>query len=172
MKKKLVTYPRTDARVLSTAVAKEIHKNLNGLSKYEMAGPFLSDILRFGSHKGLEKTRYVNDKQITDHYAIIPTGQGLPALQAVAPTARQVYDLIVRRFLSIFYPPAVYQKVSIVTKRKEEQFFSSFKVLVEEGYLKVTGVPGTKKGRMQARTMKIKMKIYFLLYRNCGKGCS
>ena len=170
--KKLVTYPRTDARVLSTAVAKEIHKNLNGLSKYEMAGPFLSDILRFGSHKGLEKTRYVNDKQITDHYAIIPTGQGLPALQAVAPTARQVYDLIVRRFLSIFYPPAVYQKVSIVTKRKEEQFFSSFKVLAEEGYLKVTGVPGTKKGRMQARTMKIKMKIYFLLYRNCGKGCS
>ena len=145
MKKKLVTYPRTDARVLSTAVAKEIHKNLNGLSKYEMAGPFLSDILRFGSHKGLEKTRYVNDKQITDHYAIIPTGQGLPALQAVAPTARQVYDLIVRRFLSIFYPPAVYQKVSIVTKRKEEQFFSSFKVLAEEGYLKVTGVPGTKK---------------------------
>ena len=127
--KKLVTYPRTDARVLSTAVAKEIHKNLNGLSKYEMAGPFLSDILRFGSHKGLEKTRYVNDKQITDHYAIIPTGQGLPALQAVAPTARQVYDLIVRRFLSIFYPPAVYQKVSIVTKRKEEQFFSPFKVL-------------------------------------------
>lgn len=144
--KKLVTYPRTDARVLSTAVAKEIHKNLNGLSKYEMAGPFLSDILRFGSHKGLEKTRYVNDKQITDHYAIVPTGQGLPALQAVAPTARQVYDLIVRRFLSIFYPPAVYQKVSIVTKRKEEQFFSSFKVLAEEGYLKVTGVPGTKKG--------------------------
>lgn len=144
--KKLVTYPRTDARVLSTAVAKEIHKNLNGLSKYEMAGPFLSDILRFGSHKGLEKTRYVNDKQITDHYAIIPTGQGLPALQAVAATARQVYDLIVRRFLSIFYPPAVYQKVSIVTKRKEEQFFSSFKVLAEEGYLKVTGVPGTKKG--------------------------
>lgn len=144
--KKLVTYPRTDARVLSTAVAKEIHKNLNGLSKYEMAGPFLSDILQFGSHKGLEKTRYVNDKQITDHYAIIPTGQGLPALQAVAPTARQVYDLIVRRFLSIFYPPAVYQKVTIVTKRKEEQFFSSFKVLAEEGYLKVTGVPGTKKG--------------------------
>ena len=132
--------------MLSTAVAKEIHKNLNGLSKYEMAGPFLSDILQFGSHKGLEKTRYVNDKQITDHYAIIPTGQGLPALQAVAPTARQVYDLIVRRFLSIFYPPAVYQKVTIVTKRKEEQFFSSFKVLAEEGYLKVTGVPGTKKG--------------------------
>lgn len=168
--KKLVTYPRTDARVLSTAVAKEIHKNLNGLSKYEMAGPFLSDILRFGSHKGLEKTRYVNDKQITDHYAIIPTGQGLPALQAVAPTARQVYDLIVRRFLSIFYPPAVYQKVSIVTKRKEEQFFSSFKVLAEEGYLKVTGVPGTKKGEDAGKDNENQDEDLFSLVQKLRKG--
>ncbi len=168
--KKLVTYPRTDARVLSTAVAKEIHKNLNGLSKYEMAGPFLSDILRFGSHKGLEKTRYVNDKQITDHYAIIPTGQGLPALQAVAPTARQVYDLIVRRFLSIFYPPAVYQKVSIVTKRKEEQFFSSFKVLAEEGYLKVTGVPGTKKGEDAGEDSENQDEGLFSLVQKLWKG--
>lgn len=168
--KKLVTYPRTDARVLSTAVAKEIHKNLNGLSKYEMAGPFLSDILRFGSYKGLEKTRYVNDKQITDHYAIIPTGQGLPALQAVAPTARQVYDLIVRRFLSIFYPPAVYQKVSIVTKRKEEQFFSSFKVLAEEGYLKVTGVPGTKKGEDAGEDSENQDEGLFSLVQKLRKG--
>lgn len=168
--KKLVTYPRTDARVLSTAVAKEIHKNLNGLSKYEMAGPFLSDILRFGSHKGLEKTRYVNDKQITDHYAIIPTGQGLPALQAVAPTARQVYDLIVSRFLSIFYPPAVYQKVSIVTKRKEEQFFSSFKVLAEEGYLKVTGVPGTKKGEDAGEDNENQDEDLFSLVQKLRKG--
>lgn len=168
--KKLVTYPRTDARVLSTAVAKEIHKNLNGLSKYEMVGPFLSDILRFGSHKGLEKTRYVNDKQITDHYAIIPTGQGLPALQAVAPTARQVYDLIVRRFLSIFYPPAVYQKVSIVTKRKEEQFFSSFKVLAEEGYLKVTGVPGTKKGEDAGEDNENQDEGLFSLVQKLRKG--
>ena len=168
--KKLVTYPRTDARVLSTAVAKEIHKNLNGLSKYEMAGPFLSDILRFGSHKGLEKTRYVNDKQITDHYAIIPTGQGLPALQAVAPTARQVYDLIVRRFLSIFYPPALYQKVSIVTKRKEEQFFSSFKVLAEEGYLKVTGVPGTKKGEDAGEDSENQDEGLFSLVQKLRKG--
>ena len=160
----------TDARVLSTAVAKEIHKNLNGLSKYEMAGPFLSDILRFGSHKGLEKTRYVNDKQITDHYAIIPTGQGLPALQAVAPTARQVYDLIVRRFLSIFYPPAVYQKVSIVTKRKEEQFFSSFKVLAEEGYLKVTGVPGTKKGEDAGEDNENQDEGLFSLVQKLRKG--
>lgn len=137
--KKLVTYPRTDARVLSTAVAKEIHKNLNGLSKYDMASPYLKDIVAFGSHKGLEKTRYVNDKQITDHYAIIPTGQGLQALNSVSHTARQVYDTIVRRFLSIFYPSAVYQKVSITTKIKEESFFSNFKVLAEEGYLKVVG---------------------------------
>ena len=137
--KKLVTYPRTDARVLSTAVAKEIHKNLNGLSKYDMSSPYLKDIVAFGSHKGLEKTRYVNDKQITDHYAIIPTGQGLQALNSVSHTARQVYDTIVRRFLSIFYPPAVYQKVSITTKIKEESFFSNFKVLAEEGYLKVVG---------------------------------
>lgn len=137
--KKLVTYPRADARVLSTAVAKEIHKNLNGLSKYDMASPYLKDIVAFGSHKGLEKTRYVNDKQITDHYAIIPTGQGLQALNSVSHTARQVYDTIVRRFLSIFYPPAVYQKVSITTKIKEESFFSNFKVLAEEGYLKVVG---------------------------------
>ena len=143
--RKLVTYPRTDARVLSTAVAKEIHKNLNGLMKYEAAVPYLKEIVGFGSHKGLEKTRYVNDKQITDHYAIIPTGQGLNALNSLPDISKKVYDVIVRRFLSIFYPPAVYQKVSIVTKIKEESFFSSFKVLAEEGYLKVAGIPGGKK---------------------------
>ena len=142
--KKLVTYPRTDARVLSTAVAKEITRNLNGLSKYPMATPYMQDILNFGSYKTLAKTRYVNDKQITDHYAIIPTGQGLNALNTVSSTAKGVYDLIVRRFLSIFYPPAVYQKVAIVTKIKEESFFSSFKVLAEEGYLKVAGIPKKK----------------------------
>ena len=142
--KKLVTYPRTDARVLSTAVAKEITRNLNGLSKYPMAAPYMPDILNFGSYKTLAKTRYVNDKQITDHYAIIPTGQGLNALSTVSSTAKGVYDLIVRRFLSIFYPPAVYQKVAIVTKIKEESFFSSFKVLAEEGYLKVAGIPKKK----------------------------
>ena len=142
--KKLVTYPRTDARVLSTAVVKEITRNLNGLSKYPMAAPYMQDILNFGSYKTLAKTRYVNDKQITDHYAIIPTGQGLNALSTVSSTAKGVYDLIVRRFLSIFYPPAVYQKVAIVTKIKEESFFSSFKVLAEEGYLKVAGIPKKK----------------------------
>ncbi len=143
--KKLVTYPRTDARVLSAAVAKEIHKNLNGLMKYEPAVPYLKEIVGFGSHKGLEKTRYVNDKQITDHYAVIPTGQGMNALHSLPRLSSQVYDVIVRRFLSIFYPPAVYQKTAIVTKMKEESFFASFKVLAEEGYLKVAGIPGQKK---------------------------
>ena len=137
--KKLITYPRTDARVLSTAVAKEIYKNLNGLSKYDMAAPYLKEIAGFGSHKTLATSRYVNDKQITDHYAMIPTGQGLQALSSVSGTAKQVYDTIVRRFLSVFYPPAVYHKVNIVTQMKEEQFFSNFKVLSEEGYLKVVG---------------------------------
>ena len=149
--KKLVTYPRTDARVLSTAVAKEITRNLNGLSKYPMAAPYMQDILNFGSYKTLAKTRYVNDKQITDHYAIIPTGQGLNALNTVSSTAKGVYDLIVRRFLSIFYPPAVYQKVAIVTKIKEESFFSSFKVLAEEGYLKVAGIPKKKTTQSSAK---------------------
>ena len=135
--KKLVTYPRTDARVLSTAVAKEIHKNLNGLMKYEPAVSYLQEIVSFGSHKGLAKTRYVNDKQITDHYAIIPTGQGIGALKSVSSLPAKVYDVIVKRFLSIFYPAAVYQKVSITTKVKEESFFSNFKVLAEAGYLKV-----------------------------------
>ena len=145
--KKLVTYPRTDARVLSTAVAKEIHKNLNGLSKYEPTAALLGYIAKERTHKGLEKTRYVNDSQITDHYAIIPTGQGLLALQAVSGTARQVYDLIVRRFLSIFYPPAVYQKMMLELEVGREHFFSNFKILAEEGFYKVTGIPGTKKGK-------------------------
>lgn len=143
--KKLVTYPRTDARVLSGAVAKEIGRNLKGLSKYEAALPYLKDIQEFGSYKNLAKTRYVNDKQITDHYAVIPTGQGLSALRLVSETSRKVYDLIVRRFLSIFYPPAVYQKVSVVSRMRKESFFSNFKVLAEEGYLKVAGIPQAKR---------------------------
>ena len=143
--KKLVTYPRTDARVLSTAVAKEITKNLNGLYKYKLAEPYLKDILQLESYKNLEKTRYVNDKQITDHYAIIPTGQGITALSSVSHISQQVYELIVRRFLSIFYPAAEYQKVALATQIKEEQFFSNFRVLAKEGYLKVAGVPKNKK---------------------------
>ena len=147
--KKLVTYPRTDARVLSTAVAKEISKNLNGLSKYDLVQEFIPDLLASGSYKTLAKSRYVNDKQITDHYAIIPTGSGLSAICSLKPTAKSVYDLIVRRFISIFYPPAVYQKVAITTQKKDAQFFSSFKELAEEGSLKVAGLPASKKNDSQ-----------------------
>lgn len=135
--KKMVTYPRTDARVLSTAVAKEIHKNLSGLRQIPAVAAFAEEILASGSQKGIAKTRYVNDKQITDHYAIIPTGQGLGAMKGLTPLARQVYEVIVRRFLSIFYPPAVYQRVSLITQIQKEKFFSSFKALLSEGYLKV-----------------------------------
>ncbi len=135
--KKLVTYPRTDARVLSTAVSKEIHKNIGGLRGYIHGKEYAAEILEKGSYKNIAKTRYVNDKQITDHYAIIPTGQGLNNLNTLSATSGKVYETIVRRFLSIFYSPAVYQKISLTTKIKSECFFSSFKVLVDEGYLKV-----------------------------------
>ena len=135
--KKLVTYPRTDARVLSTAAAKEIYKNISGLRNYEHTAEIAQHIIEQGNYKNLAKTRYVNDKQITDHYAIVPTGQGLNALRSVSLTAQRVYETIVRRFVCIFYPPAVYQKISLVTKIQNESFFSSFKVLLNEGYLKV-----------------------------------
>ena len=136
--KKLVTYPRTDARVLSTAVAKEIGKNINGLRGYAKAADFAQEVLAGTAWKEIAKTRYVNDKQITDHYAIIPTGQGLNALRSVSPLAEQVYETITRRFLAIFYPPAVYQKVQLTAGVGTERLFASFKVLEEEGYLKVT----------------------------------
>ena len=135
--KKLVTYPRTDARVLSTAAAKEIYKNISGLRNYEHTAEIAQHIIEQGNYKNLAKTRYVNDKQITDHYAIVPTGQGLNALRSVSLTAQRVYETIVRRFVCIFYPPAVYQKISLVTKIQNESFFSLFKVLLDEGYLKV-----------------------------------
>ena len=135
--KKLVTYPRTDARVLSTAAAKEIYKNISGLRNYEHTAEIAQHIIEQGNYKNLAKTRYVNDKQITDHYAIVPTGQGLNALRSVSLTAQRVYETIARRFVCIFYPPAVYQKISLVTKIQNESFFSSFKVLLDEGYLKV-----------------------------------
>ena len=137
--KKLVTYPRTDARVLSSAVAKEISKNIKGLLSYEHANPFAGEILEQGSYKNIGKTRYVNDKQITDHYAIIPTGQGLGTLKSLNVQSARVYEVIVRRFLSIFYPPAVYQKISLVSVTEKERLFSSFKVLISQGYLKIAG---------------------------------
>ena len=135
--KKLVTYPRTDAHVLSTAVAKEIYKNISGLRNYPQAGEVAARILESGTYKNIAKTRYVNDKQITDHYAIIPTGQGLGALNGLSLLSQRVYETIVRRFLCVFYPPAVYQKVNLVTNMQNERFFSSFRVLLEEGYLSV-----------------------------------
>lgn len=143
--KKLVTYPRTDARVLSTAVAKEIYKNISGLRNFGPAKGFADEILSLGSYKGIAKTRYVNDKQITDHYAIIPTGQGFGALGSLKGNSYGVYAAVVRRFLSIFYPAAEFQKISMVTVMGNEKFFYSFKVLLSEGYFKVAGSPYEKK---------------------------
>ncbi len=135
--KKLVTYPRTDARVLSGAVAKEIYKNIGGLRSYGKLSEYAHEVLNGAAWKGIAKTRYVNDKQITDHYAIVPTGQGLSALRSLNPVSEQIYEVIARRFLAIFYPAAEYQKVQLVTEVRGERFFSGFKVLLNEGYLKV-----------------------------------
>ena len=143
--RKMVTYPRTDARVLSTAVAKEIHKNIGGLTHYGPMAAFAEEVLASGSYKGIAKTRYVNDKQITDHYAIVPTGQGLGNLRSLPPLSEKVYQVICRRFLSIFYPAAVYQKYSLELEREKEHFFANFKVLAEPGYLKVADVNLAKK---------------------------
>ncbi|MCI8299648.1 MAG: type IA DNA topoisomerase [Lachnospiraceae bacterium] len=140
--KKLVTYPRTDARVLSSAVAKEIHKNIGGLKNIPSVKHFAEEILASESYKTIARTRYVNDKQITDHYAIIPTGQGFSAIRSLSQTSLNVYETIVRRFLSIFCPAAVYQKINLITAMEraedgKEKFFASFKILLEPGYLKV-----------------------------------
>ena len=152
--KKLVTYPRTDARVLSTAVSKEIYKNISGLRNYSAIGTFAEEVIQMGSYKTIAKTRYVNDKQITDHYAIIPTGQGLNALNSLPVASQRVYETIVRRFLCIFCPPAVYQKVSLVTEMQKEKFFSSFKVLQEEGYLKYATNSFARRGAKAQDTEK------------------
>lgn len=143
--KKLITYPRTDARVLSTPVAKEIHKNIKGLFKVSYAQEFAEEIMEGGKERGISKTKYVDDKQITDHYAMIPTGQGLGALKGLSKTEKQVYERIVRRFLSIFYPGAIYKKISLIFGMKEERFHASFKTLVDPGYLKVAGLPSASK---------------------------
>lgn len=139
--KKLVTYPRTDARVLSTAAAKEIRKNISGLCSIPGVREFAETILQGGSYQSIARTRYTNDKQITDHYAIIPTGQGMGALKTLSALSMKVYETIVRRFLAIFYPPAVYLKYSLVFEARNEtlaeQFFAGLKVLKEPGYLPV-----------------------------------
>ncbi|MCD8149431.1 MAG: DNA topoisomerase [Clostridiales bacterium] len=135
--KKLVTYPRTDARVLTTAVAKEIQKNISGLRQIGAVRGFAEEILAKGTYKNIAKTRYTNDKLVTDHYAIIPTGQGFGAMKGINPLSAKVYEVIVRRFLAIFMEPAVYQKVSLTMGMEKERFFSNFKTLAEEGYLRV-----------------------------------
>ncbi|MBQ7657542.1 MAG: type IA DNA topoisomerase [Butyrivibrio sp.] len=142
--KKLTTYPRTDARVMSSAIAKVISQNIKGLTSYEPCSVFARAILQHESYKGIEKTRYVNDKAITDHYAIIPTGQGLSAISSLSPTSAKVYEIIVRRFLAVFYPPATYQKVALElslpnldNEGKREHFFANFKILTGKGYLHV-----------------------------------
>lgn len=143
--KKLVTYPRTDARVLSTAVAKEIGRNISGLKNFQPVAEFAQGAMESGTYKGIAKTKYVNDKQITDHYAIIPTGQGFGALRSLAPTALKVYEIICRRFLSIFYPAAEYQKVAMTLSKNGEKLFSNFKYLINDGYLKVAANSFSKK---------------------------
>lgn len=143
--KKLVTYPRTDARVLSTAVAKEIGRNISGLKNFQPVAEFAQGAMDSGTYKGIAKTKYVNDKQITDHYAIIPTGQGFGALRSLAPTALKVYEIICRRFLSIFYPAAEYQKVAMTLSKNGEKLFANFKYLINDGYLKVAANSFSKK---------------------------
>ena len=136
--KKLTTYPRTDARVLSTAVAKVIDHNIKGLCSYPQCAGYAKDILDKGLYKDLAKSRYVNDKQITDHYAIIPTGQGFQALGSVSQTAQKVYELIVRRFLAIFYPPQTFLKLSMEILLYNEHFFANFKVQQSAGWYAVS----------------------------------
>ncbi len=154
--KKLVTYPRTDARVLSTAVAREIAKNIGGLRNFAPLSGFAEEILNAGSYKGISKTKYVNDKQITDHYAIVPTGQGFGAMRGLGSLQMKVYEVIARRFLSIFYPPAVYQKFSLHMEKQGEHFFANYKMLAEEGYLKVASVAGKKTGKESTDEKKAK----------------
>lgn len=133
--KKLVTYPRTDARVLSSAVAKEIDKNIRGLCKFPLLADFANDILNKGTYKNISKTKYVNDSQITDHYAIIPTGFG--NMNSLGRLQMLIYELICRRFLAIFYPPAIYQKFAIKFGIGDEIFITNTKVCIERGFLDV-----------------------------------
>ena len=138
--KKLVTYPRTDARVLSTAVAKVISKNLNGIAKGFKNEEIQKHIRKMVDEKystDLIKTKYVDDSKITDHYAIIPTGQGYENYDKLLDLHKQIYALIVKRFLSIFYPPAEFSKISVEIDIENEQFFTSVKVCTSLGYLEI-----------------------------------
>lgn len=161
--KKLVTYPRTDARVLSSAVAKEIDRNLKGLTAYEPVRQFAAEILESGSFSTIGNSRYTNDSLITDHYAIIPTGQGMGALRSLQLLPMKVYEVIVRHFLAIFYPPALYRRVNLVLGLENEEFFANFKALEDPGYRKVmeysfagsggaaAGLPGPQQGNGPAQ---------------------
>ncbi len=141
--RKLTTYPRTDARVLTEAVAGEILKNLNGLRNYAPVASYVNDIIDNKKYSGLKKTQYVKDADVTDHYAIIPTGQ-VRELEGMSDLHRKVYDLIVRRFLSIFYPPAEYLSVKLTVAIENERLFSNTKVLKKKGYMEIYGLPGNK----------------------------
>ena len=143
--KKLVTYPRTDARVLSTAVSKEIHKNIGGLRNYPIVREIAEKILSGTSYQKIASTRYCDDKKITDHYAIIPTGQGFGALKSTSLTTQRVYEVIVRRFLCIFYPPAEYQKISLTAVCGNERFFSGIRIMLQQGYLEIADASFSKK---------------------------
>ncbi|MCQ2498425.1 MAG: DNA topoisomerase [Lachnospiraceae bacterium] len=141
--KKLTTYPRTDARVLTTAVAKEIYKNITGLKNYSPVSDFANNILSNKMYAGIEKSQYTDDSKVTDHYAIIPTGytQGINSLNDLS---RKVYDLIARRFLAIFYPPAEYEQSRVTINVDTESLFASAKVLLKPGYMEITGIPKSK----------------------------
>ncbi len=150
--KKLTTYPRTDARVLSTAVAKEIYKNISRLKGYDAMAPYVEHILQTKTYASIAKTMYVDDSKVTDHYAIIPTGQ-LTELNSLNSLQRSVFELICRRFLSIFYPAAEYQNVKLTVGVEKEEFFASAKVLKTPGYLEVAGIP-KKRGSVNADGMQ------------------
>ena len=154
--KKLTTYPRTDARVLSTAVAKEIGKNLNRLKTYEPTKTYTERILKEGTYRNIAHTQYTDDSKITDHYAIIPTGQ-LTELGSLSDLQRRVYDLVVRRFLSIFYPAAEYETIKLVVQVGAEQLFASAKVLKNPGFLEIMGRPGNDENKEEESAGLLKL---------------
>ena len=154
--KKLTTYPRTDARVLSTAVAKEIGKNLNRLKTYEPTKTYTERILKEGTYRNIARTQYTDDSKITDHYAIIPTGQ-LTELGSLSDLQRRVYDLIVRRFLSIFYPAAEYETTKLVVQVGAEQLFASAKALKNLGFLEIMGRPGNDENKEEESAGLLKL---------------
>lgn len=158
--KKLTTYPRTDARVLTTAVAAEIHKNIEGIRGYSVTTGNVEEILSNGWYRGLDKTKYADDSKISDHYAIIPTGD-ISEYESLKFDEKSVYELIVRRFLSVFYPPAVYEQISLEMVAGTERFFASDKILADPGYMKVAGIPKSDKEQKS-----------LAMYENISKGQS